>query len=188
MSKTTELLTDHGVHYWTWGRGESKTLAHLEKEVEDGESVLIEENGRLIRQVRILNIDVLFHTGYFFFESNWYRLKEDRQEFSDGRIRRRNLPSSLAEKLKAEEVPCRGSVARALREEIGFQYRPFYCRKIREWEEEKDSPSYPGLFMRAEISLWLASLLQEDCNENGYVEIQEDKKTFFVWERTSLED
>lgn len=110
-----EILKQYGVSTKSWGQGQAKTVAHLQKEADEGESVLEEHEGSLVRFTTILNFDVFFRDG-----SVLYHLCEDRQEFVDGRTRHRTfLSCSVAEKVKAEEKVDNILVARALEEELG---------------------------------------------------------------------
>ena len=72
------------------------------------------------------------------------KLYEDRQEFVDGRIRRRpNMTTSLGEKLEPGEEP-EFSIARALEEELGVtSYTRF--APIESNTKSSMSPSFPGI-------------------------------------------
>ena len=83
-----------------WGTGKSKTVQHLLDELQNDECLLSEVDNTLIRSIEFVGLKVYFTSK----EGRWI-LKEDKQEFNDGRIRRRNMPSSVSEKMKAGENP-----------------------------------------------------------------------------------
>ena len=83
-----KLLADAGIDTSLWGKGEAKTLAHLQKEIENGETVLVAgEKGELLRKVMFGGADVYYKSP----DGKKYRLKEEKQGFKDGRERRRDL-------------------------------------------------------------------------------------------------
>ena len=173
-----ELLNRYNIPFQTWGTGSAKTLNHLLKEIEEGETTLKEEGGELIRETSILYITVKNTLGDL--------LKEDRQVFRDGRVRRREHPqsASLGEKLKAGEVPSDESIARALKEELGITRFDVHQRTL-PLVSVRDSPSYPGLKARFTEHHCEVEIQSEDYRAEGYLEIQHDKTTYFVWHRAS---
>ena len=110
-SHLVELLKSHNIDYGKWGTGTTKTLDHLVDEVIKGETVLVEnEQGELVRKLAVLWIEVTHHVA----DGRVYKLKETHQIFKDGRERRRNLKTSIAEKLVGGEEADDLSVKRAL--------------------------------------------------------------------------
>ncbi|MBP9749579.1 MAG: hypothetical protein KBD21_02520 [Candidatus Pacebacteria bacterium] len=178
MISTESLLRTNSIPLNLWGQGSAKTLDHLKKEVAEGETVLVEEEGKLLRLTTVLYIIVECEVG-----AEWFRLREDRQEFVDGRVRRRAyMWGSLAEKMKAGECPTEGAVLRALSEEIGVSsVKSAHLLQIEVSEEE--SPSYPGLQARFTNHKWVVEMCPADFHPDGYVEVQPDKSTYFVWEK-----
>ena len=114
--QTRARLEAAGINLSKWGKGEAKTFDHLLKEIRDGEMKLIEEGGKLLRGVTVAIADIYYTDS----DGNSFHLVEDRQEFKDGRMRRRNLPVSLSEKLKSSEDPD-SSVIRGIEEELGIE-------------------------------------------------------------------
>lgn len=105
-------LTSAGIPIGEWGKGETKTLQHLIREIEKGDSRLIQgEKGELVREVNAVNIDVIYEDE----NGVIHRLKEDHQRFKDGRVRKCTINASMAEKMKADE-PVIDAVKRGLRE------------------------------------------------------------------------
>ena len=58
--KLSELLARYHVPVEKWGQGQAKTFGHFYKELENGESSLTLRNGKLIRMVAIVIVDVIY--------------------------------------------------------------------------------------------------------------------------------
>ncbi len=171
------LLQRNGVDTSLFGTGPAKTLEHLLKELHEEETALIEDSTGLTRLTSVLRIDVLCTVN-----GKGYRLREDRQEFKDGRVRKRSfLSCSVAEKLKVGEKPNIHAVLRALREELGITYVSS-ATKVRTSTSEEESPSYPGLQARFTNHDWVVAICPKDFRREGYTEVQSDKTTYFVWD------
>ena len=152
-----------------FGIGSAKTFQELEAEIAAGESTIVWEGDRPIRQVQIACVQVRSPDGR--------TLIEDRQEFTDGRVRRRGL-EGVSEKLQTGETPM-DAAQRALMEELGIQ-AVLIIEPMGETVEERFSPSYPGLLSR----YWkyrFCTVLPQECYRDTYVEEQASKKTFFTW-------
>lgn len=172
------LLAKYNIPFEQWGTGSAKTLDHLVKEVSEGETLLeVDESGTLVRKVRITYVDI-FHTTP---NGKRFKLVEDKQIFKDGRERKRTLDGSIAEKLKATETPNEDMVHRAISEELGIETTvPVQTRGSRDTIE--DSPSYPGLTMKATNYYFETELSDDQYKHEGYIEHQKDKDTYFVWD------
>jgi len=170
------LLEKHKIPTGTWGKGKAKTVGHLYREVVDGEAEVKEDaDGALIRVIRVLAIDVYCQAP----DGAVLKLVEDRQEFKDGRVRRRTLTSSLAEKLKMRENPAdRTAVQRAIKEELGV------CAQRAEMGGQthiaRESESFPGLQTTTLAVSWTVWIDPSEYRPE-YVEVQSDKSTFFRW-------
>lgn len=166
-------LRGYGIPLEQWGIGKAKTIGHLAKEILEGETVLVDKNGEIIRRVELVHVDVRYKS-----EGMELQLIEDRQEFRDGRERRRGL-TGISEKMKPGENP-NVSAKRALSEELGINGR-VDLENLGIEEETQTSPSYPGLtteYLRHEM----CTVLQYSAfRSEGYVENQTDKSTYFVW-------
>lgn len=165
MQKLSEAL-----NLKLFGVGAAKTFDELKAEIACGESEIIWENDRPIRLVQVAQIEVISHVGEM--------LLEERQEFADGRIRRRKL-IGVSEKLQAGEIPI-VAARRALVEELGIQTE-LSIEAIGETLDEKISASYPGLlsrYRRYHFRVILPASLYQSC----YIEEQTSKKTFFCWQ------
>lgn len=174
---TVARLTEHAIPFENWGKGSAKTLDHLINEVAEGETVLeVAASGELVRKVSITYVDV-WHTDP---SGRRWKLVEEKQVFKDGRERRRTLDGSIAEKLKAAEVPDQHMVNRAIREELGIEGDVSAVANGSS-EVTQDSPSYPGLTMKAVNHYFSAELDEAQYKPEGYVEHQADKDNYFVW-------
>ena len=172
------LLKKYSMPYEQWGQGETKDIEYLFREIEAGETVLIEEKGELIRNVFGVGVDVYYEN-----KEGRLKLMETHQEFSDGRIRKRpQLESSLAEKIKAGEEPEKAA-ARALEEELGLKIKPEEIQFIQIDENIRDPQSYPGLKSKYIIHRFKISLPPDLFRPEGYTEDREDLKSYWQWEK-----
>ncbi len=172
----SSYLAGFGIPVDAWGQGTAKTIGHLLKEVDGGETVLTQRGQELLRQVGFAAVNVVYRKG-----REVYELVEDHQEFRDGRVRRRDTGSSISEKIQPGEDP-KDAAERALREELGVSGQ-VNLKSGKKTEELKESPSYPGLrtqYLRHDFS---AELKPDQYSPDGYVEEQDDKTTYFVWRK-----
>jgi len=169
------LLRKYNIPIDNWGTGKSKTIQHLHNEVEEKECFLSEENDNLIRYIEFVAIKIYFRDG----EDIWI-LKEDRQEFKDGRVRRRNMSNSVSEKMKAGE-DTNLSALRGIKEELGIDIDKSQLVKRRDLDYDGGSISYPGLITKYKGHKFICYLEQQQFNPSGYIEVQSDKSTYFVW-------
>ena len=188
IDQTTTLTADElgdvlkagGVPIDSWGQGDAKTLDQLLAEIRGGETRLVLSfEGSVSRLMAAVGVNV-YHSDA---NGRTLLLKEDRQVFSDGRIRRRRLDISLVEKMTLGEDP-EVAALRALREEIGV-LKPRTLRFVLSQESCYASMSYPGLSGRSFWHNFEATLDEEDFSPEGYVEYQADKTNFYVWENFS---
>ncbi len=172
------LLQQHNIPFENWGQGTAKTLDHLVKEVAEGEAVLeMLESGKLVRKVSITYIDVYYTNPE---TKKRFKLVEEKQIFKDGRERKRTLEGSLAQKIKAGEIPNKDMINRAIQEELGITGEVPAIPKGT-GEISQDSPSFPGLKMHAKHYLFEIELEDSQYNDQGYTEHQIDKDTYFKW-------
>lgn len=174
MSATKQLLQRH-VDFTRFGIGSAKKLTDLLEEVEKGETILLEENGRLVRQVSVVTINVFVDVN-----GDLYRLVEDRQVFDDGRLRRRNLPSSISEKLHRDEDVLI-AISRALKEEIGVSEFTILTSAPSTSVEKKESSSYPGIVSYYALTKMDVLIALSEYKAEGYQETENDLTTYFVW-------
>jgi hypothetical protein len=167
-----EKLLSFGIPLSEWGKGSAKNIKHLQKEIDDKETVLKEIDGELIRFVSVVAVAV---------ENNGKRLVEDRQEFNDGRVRRRGT-KRCGEKCIAGETSEQSAI-RCLEEELGLDVvdtSKLIFEKTH--EKTKMSMSYPGLKATYSTALYTYNMPDEQFKPDGYIEEQDDKKTYFIWE------
>jgi hypothetical protein len=170
-------LIDAGIDISVWGTGQAKTLEHLLKEIDSGETILITgATGELLRKVVVGNADVYYQSP----DGKRYRLKEARQVFKDGRERQRDLGAAVCEKIKVDEDP-KDAMIRGIEEELGITGE-IALSETGTNIQQINSPSYPGLESVYSHHKFQVTLTDGQFNPDGYVENQSDKSTYFVWE------
>jgi len=190
FERKNEIITDTlkkqleqaGIDTSVWGSGEAKTLAHLQKEIESGETVIITgEKGELLRKVVVVGADIYYESP----DGTKYHLKEDRQVFKDGRERQRDFDQAVSEKMKPDEDP-KNAMIRGIQEELGI-IGEINLTEVGIDEQIITSPSYPGLQSQYIRHKFRAELNDSQFNPKGYVEEQSDKSTYFIWEKVDKE-
>lgn len=173
------FLNKNNINFSLWGQGKAKTTRHLLSELNENECVLIENEGGVERHIKTCCFDIYFEKN-----NEKYRLIEDKQVFKDGRIRIRKdfLDTGLGEKMTLDEPPEK-ALARSLREELKIMELLEFKEKGIVKTEPKDSNSYPGIKTINEKYLFEVTMPYKYFNPNGYIEEQEDKTTYFVWEK-----
>jgi hypothetical protein len=166
-----QVLNDYDINPNDWGNGETRTLQELYKEIVDGETELFEMDGELIRTVTVVGVVVT---------CGKHRLKEDRQEFTDGRVRHRDLTVSCAEKLINGETPKQAAV-RCLKEELGIEVHESELIPHVNHSNTDLSSSYPGLKCVYHRNPFDYEMKPEYFKPEGYQEFQENKTTYFIW-------
>lgn len=177
----TAKLKRNNIDISGWGKEGTKSVDHLLKEISTGESRVTETGGiirnRAIRRsARVACVEVVHRKN-----GEDLILHEDRQEFGDGGIRKRETGVSVCEKIKRKEDP-REAAYRGVAEELGIR-GPVYIDDQGVDSEEKDSLSYPGLttsFCYHRFRVWID---KNQYREEGYQEVQKDKTTYFVWKK-----
>ena len=155
-----------------WGLGSAKTINHLLKEISKGETKFLIENGNLIREVSALSIVVTYKN---------LKLKEEYQEFNDGRTRKRKMEASVAEKIDKSDKNLNDAVKRGIKEELNITIGIDQISELKSVSKFRESTSYPGLMSRVTLHRFHVDLKNDQFNPEGYVEIQDDKKTYFIW-------
>lgn len=177
LYELTAILQQSGIDTSLWGVGRAKTLRHLQKEIEEGEIVLTHNTeGKLVRKLIVGEADICCILP----DGKKYRLKEERQVFTGGRERRRNLPYAVSGKVKVNEN-LEDALVREVKEELGIEGEVLLVKKGNR-EETRDSESYPGLKSEYNIHTFELTLTPEQFRKEGYKEVQQDKTTYFVWE------
>lgn len=169
-----DYLKKFNVPIELYGTGGFKTVNHLFNEIKEGETVLTEKDGKLIREVNFVGARIIYKK-----EGSWIHLYEEKQIFKDGRVRRRNLPYSMAEKFKLGEEP-KKVLIRGMKEEIDLnitndQFN--YFNKLR----FEDNSDYPGITSFHTGYEFLVVLKDNQYVEEGYIERQSDKDVYFKW-------
>lgn len=176
IEEVATLLKSHGIPLEYWGVGKAKTVRHLVTEIIDRETELIAENGELKRKISVVHIDVEYNLN-----GQKLTLVEDRQEFKDGRIRKRGL-DGVSEKMKPGENPFISS-KRALLEELGLVVEAGFEHIVTS-KKTLASSSYPGLITDYLVHQMRINMPLSLFHSEGYREVQIDKTTYFVWRKT----
>lgn len=173
-----ELLNSYEIDTSNWGTGNAKTIEHLLSEMINNEATLvISEDGKLLKKTEVARASVYYNN---IDNGKLYRLVEDRQIFKDGRERRRNSKSrAVFEKMQPNEIP-EQAMLRGIREELGV-LGDITLTYIKTGEYYGDSISYPGLQSEKILYTFEAIFSKEQFNPDGYIEVQPDKTTYFVW-------
>ena len=171
----SDKLTEFEVPIDTWGQGQAKTVKHLFDELQHEECHIEDRGGFLVRYLEFVGVRIFYKKG----EEILY-LKEDRQEFNDGRTRKREMPSSVSEKMKFGENPQLSDI-RGIKEDLGIYVKPEQLIKQRDLNYRGGSLSYPGLTSKYKGHQFTCYLTEQQFNPEGYIEKQEDKSTFFTW-------
>ncbi len=171
------LLESNDIQFRDWGAGASKTLEHLLKEIYEGEAELIQRDGSLLRVVTGSTIRVYYRNGAVLLY-----LKEEKQIFNDGRVKRRELAGdmSIGEKLKPGEIPAVGAW-RSLAEELGITEKLPLIPRPDIIKCPVPSVSFPGLYTLYTIFAFEVFLPERWYKPGGYIEAQPDKINYFSW-------
>jgi hypothetical protein len=178
MEELLRMLHEHGINTESWGKGTTKTVEDLQTELDRGESSLVAKDGKLQRIVSVLLLEV-----YCEIDGRRYHLYEDRQVHKDGSVlRREDVPNSVSEKVGSDELPPNPAVIRrALYEELGIK-KFITAREIKYEEKAKPPKTYPDIPAEYHYYWWEVEISESDFKPEGYVEVQEKKSTYFVWE------
>ena len=172
------LLKKHKVPYETWGTGEAKSFEHLYREIFDGESMIEMRDGKVFRISTGSTLRVYYKSRREFL---W--LKEDKQVFNDGRVKRRELRGekmSIGEKLKPGESPTSGAW-RALAEELCIVEKLPLIPLPDIVVGPVESVSFPGLQTIHTIFAFEVYIPERWYRREGYIEKQSDKTNYYVW-------
>lgn len=174
ITELKNLLTQHDIKFDMWGMNATKTIGQLALEILTGDCELTVEEGKLIRKVQVVSVDV----SYVDKDGMLFLLFEDRQVFKDGTVRRRAY-FGLREKMKKNENKL-AAAQRALKEELKIITNTDMLEGDFESAIEQP-PSYPGLESKYAIFPFSYTMPEEYYKPEGYIDEQDDKTTFFVW-------
>jgi hypothetical protein len=175
LKSLEEYLLRFGIPLEKWGKGYAKTLSHLLKEIESGECTILEEGGNLLREIEFAMCEMFYRDG-----KNLFKLIEKKQVFNDGRTRIRDKESSVSEKIMIGEDPLE-SLIRGVKEELGIILGESQIEEVGDVKKTESSQSFPGLITKYSGHNFTCFLNQDQYNPNGYVEVQKDKSTYFIW-------
>lgn len=168
------LLEKYKIDVSLFGKNKAKSLDDLLVEIRQGETVLVEKNEQLFRELSVARVNVFAKTK----EDLRIQLIEDYQILNNGQIRRRKKKTSVSEKLKKGESPL-SAMRRGLLEELGIRRFKFISKPSFDTEIVQ-SPSYPGVLSKY-IFHDFAVILADDEYRGGYIEKTKNITTFFRW-------
>lgn len=178
VNELINKLKEYKIPVDYWGTGSAKTVEHLLDELNNNECIVTVENDTLVRYIEFVGIRMFYKDK----DNNVYTLKEDRQEFKDGRVRRRDMQSSVSEKMVFGEDPVESAV-RGIEEELNVKVRSSQLKKWRDLNYDGGSQSYPGLKTKYKGHQFTCYIDDTQYKSEGYIEVQKDKSTFFVWHK-----
>lgn len=166
QSDLENLLQKHNIDTSCW----IKPVSELWKEIQNGESILVEKNGTLKRRVHVANVVCRFRD---------LQLYEEKQVFKNGTTLRRGF-KCVSEKIMGDENP-QDAAKRGLQEELGIPVGEVEVLCCGIAQSNMCSETYTGLksqCMRYEFECEIP----EKWFKDEYVEVQESKSTYFKWE------
>ncbi|MEK9184711.1 MAG: hypothetical protein AAB866_00920 [Patescibacteria group bacterium] len=176
LEKLKEKLEKAGINTQKWGKNGTKTVQHLLDEIINRETKLTTNTERnLVRFIRVVAINVYYHVD----DKYAWKLVEEKQQFTDGTTKCRNIDTSLGEKIRENENPNESAI-RALKEELGFEM-PYVLNPLGVILRKKDSEFFPGLLSAYETYFFSCSIPQRLFKAKGYVEKKAEKRIFFIW-------
>lgn len=184
FSSSDELerfLQEKWVDTSLYGKWNAKDVSDLFSELESWEVSLSfdEQSERIMRVVRVLNIDVL-HGERVLYEAKQVFKDEQGNETNRERVRD-HLKVAVSEKIWPDEDATEW-VVRAIKEELGIiPWEEQLWEDIVIKEEELESPSFPQIWTVYQILTTSVELYEEQFEEDWYVEQQEKKNTYFEW-------
>ena len=175
-SALASLLQTYGINCSNWGEHATKSVDDLFCEISSGESRLLVVGRKLLREVRVVNIDVIAEDS----AGRLCRLREVRQVFADGSERTRNTGTSVAEKVLGEES-LEAAARRGLLQEIGLK-DAVELRTLAPVERKRSSDSYPDLQSKYSIYPGFVRLNSKQRDSIALEERQQGKTTYFEWQ------
>lgn len=177
INEIEQMLTDNNIDYSNWWTGSTKSLESLLNEINDWESSLEVVKGILTRVVKVVWAEVKYESS----ENKKFRLIEEKQVFKNGSERTRDYGwYPLWEKMKMDEEPI-GAMRRWIQEELWIM-DIIDIEYDEENEDLRKSKGYPDLLSQYIRYYFTINLRDNQFNKDWYIEIQEDKKTYFSWE------
>lgn len=173
-------MLECGIDLSAYGTKAAKTIDHLKKEIEQGESIVFRIGNEIVRKTTVGTANIFYtdeQTG------ERYVLVETKQVFTDGRTKERALKQTLSEKMKPDENP-EDVVVRGIEEELGItDIKSIESRGSA--EETADTGTYPGVKSVYKVHAFEVHLDQAGFSPQGYQEVQNDKTTYFEWRKVT---
>lgn len=173
QSELNNLLYQHQIDPTKW----IKTPQNLFKEVQERDCILGLEDGQLHRKVQVAHIKCFYTNNH----GEKLQLKEDRQVFKNGNVRERGF-QFVAEKIQFGEPP-KDAALRGLSEELQIFGPDIDVVPLEEeniFERRASSNTYVGIASSYQVYVFKCDIPHNHYRDS-YVEVQEEKQTFFSW-------
>lgn len=176
------LLTKANISLDKWGTGKAKSVDHLFREIEAGETRLVWRHG-LLRVVCVVGVSV-HHVE----KGETLYLREVKQMLADGRERLRDLAATVWEKRLIGESP-EEAAYRGLREELGLVGVPLVSALgvHRDERKRKDSSSYPDLPTEYWYDKFCVIVPPDFFRPEGYKMREDGVTSHFEWEKSKFD-
>lgn len=175
LEELKDILEKYDISTDEWRTESYKTIDNLLLEINNKDCYLTEHNGKLLRNVNFVSINILY------IDDVVYKLIETKQVFNDDRVRVRKLQGSVAEKMLVNENPIDAAI-RGIKEELDIDINKTDLKDLKYLKSCKDSLSYPNLKCNYSGHRYTYILKKEYYNKNGYTEVQDNLTTFFEWQ------
>lgn len=172
------LLRTNKIDLKAWGKDKAKPAPSLYKELREKDCGLeYIGKGELRRRVDPITVEV-----YYIDEGRQlWRLKEEKQEFGDGRVRVRPYWGVSEKRKDGEDL--NEAARRAMKEELGIDNVAPVSLERNEEEDVRSSQSYPGLKTLYKTYPFEVYLKPGQFKPEGYQETRDGITTYFVWKK-----
>lgn len=171
------VLIDANVPLDLWGKNGAKTVDHLFDEILNKKTELaLNDSGEIERRIEASLVEVIYVSK----GATVYGLKEDKQILNDGSVIKRELSTTLEERMTYGESPD-STALKILNEELDIDsYDEFM--EFRSRTTIEPSRNYPGLITYYKTQPYMVSIDAKSFKPDGYIKTQPDKTSFYVWD------
>ncbi len=185
VDELSKFLSQHSVDISLYGKGGTKDLEDLYSELSQWEAELSfdKKTQRVIRRVKVLNVDIFWRDKVLFEEKQVFK-DTDGNETENMRVRD-HLRVAVSEKIWPKE-DVSSWIMRAVKEELGIILGNQQLSKgIEEETESRESLSFPHVWTIYQVITSSVILNDSQYDPDWYVETQKKKNTYFKWKDKS---
>lgn len=180
------FLKEYWIDCSDWWKNGSKSVDELAKEIEQGDSILIEIGWKIIRRTKVATADILYSDQ----NGKIWKLKEEKQVMKDGSIRVRSQERSMSEKVRSwigsKREKILAWILRWVREEINVTLSLRDISYVWKRRERQNGRSYPWLETIYKLFDFKVLLSEKDYRSEGYTEKGENWiTTYFTWQEVT---